>query len=165
MVYYTYQFIRVYINHRYQRSLYMILTSAQEAEIITTMERYARAYQNKDIDTLSAIFSSDITGFGSGPDEIIGNHQEFIQHITRDMTQATILSVEFSNRKIFGEGSIAWATSQTTMEYTTDGRSKEIINGRSTMVLRNTGNGYIIEQLHFSLPCGEQSPGQSFPST
>lgn len=143
----------------------MILSPDQEAEVITAMEKYATAYQNKDIDTLSALFSSDITGFGSGPDEIIRDHEEFIRQINRDMKQATILSVTFTDRRIFGEGIIAWATSQTAIIYTIDGITKQTLQGRSTMVLRKMGNGYIIEQLHFSLPCGEQSVGQSFPDT
>lgn len=141
----------------------MKLAPDQEAEVIKTMERYAMAYQNKDIQTLSEIFSPDITGFGSGPDEIIGNHEDFIQHTKRDLTQATILLVKFTDRKIFGDNTIAWATSLTTMTFTIDGKTKQSIHGRSTMVLRNTGSGYIIEQLHFSLPCSGQSDGQSFP--
>jgi ketosteroid isomerase-like protein len=141
----------------------MSLTSIQEEEVIKTMEQYTRAYQNKDIESFSAIFSPEISGFGSGPDEVIKNHQDLIQNITRDMNQATILSVAFSDRKIFGDGAIAWVTSQTTMTFTIDGTTKQTLHGRSTMVLRNTGSDYIIEQLHFSLPCKEQSEGQSFP--
>jgi len=143
----------------------MALTIEDEAGIIRTMDQYAHSYKNKDIETLSAIFSQNISGFGSGPDEIIRTHDDFIQHIKRDMAQATIHSVEFTDRRIFGDGMIAWVTSQSTMTYTTDGTTTQTIHGRSTMVLRNTGNGFIIEQLHFSLPCGEQSNGQSFPNS
>ena len=141
----------------------MKLNKAQEAEVIETMQQYCTAYQKKDIKAFSALFSPEISGFGSGPDEIISNHNDFIRQIKRDMSQATIVSVEFTDRKIFGDGRVAWATSKSTITFTIDGTKKETIRGRSTMVLRNTGNRWLIEQLHFSMPYGEQSVGQSFP--
>lgn len=146
-----------------QQPIAMALTEAQKEEIIKTMQQYATAYQKKDIKTLSALFSPGISGFGSGPDEVISNHNDFIRQIRRDMSQATILSVAFTDRKIFGDGRVAWATSKSTMTFTIDGTTKQTLQGRSTMVLRNTGSRWVIEQLHFSLPYSEQSVGQSFP--
>jgi ketosteroid isomerase-like protein len=141
----------------------MKLTEAMEAEVIETMQRYGMAYQEKDIKALSSLFSPDITGFGSGPDEVIRNHDDFIRQIRRDVSQAAVLSFEFSDRQVFGDGRIAWATSRSTIIFTVDGTKKHIMRGRSTMVLRNTGSRWLIEQLHFSMPYGEQSAGQSFP--
>lgn len=141
----------------------MELTAACEAEVRETIQAYATAYQKKDIKTLSAIFSPTITGFGSGPDEVIGNHDDFIRQIKRDLSQATILSVEFTDRNIFGDGRVAWATSKSTITFTTGGTRKQALRGRSTIVLRNTGNRWLIEQLHFSMPFGGQAQGQSFP--
>ncbi len=141
----------------------MTLTQAQEAEIIATMQQYSTAYRKKDLTTFSAIFSREITGFGSGPDEVIADHASFIRQVKRDISQATILSVAFTGRKIFGDGRVAWATSENSITFTVDGTKKQTLHGRSTMVLRNTGSRWLIEQLHFSLPSGEQSAGQSFP--
>jgi ketosteroid isomerase-like protein len=141
----------------------MKLTPSQEAEVIGTMQAYGTAYQKKDLTAFSALFSQDITGFGSGPDEVITDHPSFLRQIKRDMSQATILSFEFSDRKIFGDGRVAWATSKSTITFTIDGTKKQTIRGRSTMVLRNTGSRWIIEQLHFSMPYNEQAVGQSFP--
>lgn len=141
----------------------MKLSSASEAAVIETMEQYATAYRMKDIRAFSRLFSHDITGFGSGPDEIITNHAGLIRQIRRDMGQADVLSVVFSDRQIFGDGQVAWETSRTAITFTLGGSSKQTIHGRSTMVLRNTGSRWLIEQLHFSMPFGEQSAGQSFP--
>lgn len=138
----------------------MNLTSAQEAEVIAIMEQYATAYEQKDIRAFSALFSREITGFGSGPDEVIANHPAFIRQIKRDMSQADILAVEFFDRQIFGDGRVAWVTSKNTIRFMIDGTIKQMIQGRSTMVLRNTGSRWLIEQIHFSMPYVEQSfPG------
>ena len=141
----------------------MTLTDVQAAEVIATIQQYATAYRKKDIRALSALFAPGISGFGSGPDEVISNHDDFIQHTRRDMSQATLLSIEYPDQQVFGDGRVAWVTSGNTMTYTVDGKTKETLRGRVTMVLRNTGSRWVIEQLHFSMPYGEQSTGQSFP--
>jgi ketosteroid isomerase-like protein len=141
----------------------MKLTKSHEADVSDTMQKYGTAYQKKDLAALSALFSPEISGFGSGPDEVIVDHTSFIKQMKRDMSQATILSFEFSDRQIFGDGRIAWVTSKSTITFTIDGKKKQVLRGRSTMVLQNTGSRWLIEQLHFSLPYGEQSAGQSFP--
>lgn len=141
----------------------MTLTDAQKAEVREAMQNYGTAYQKKDIKTLLAIFSPGISGFGSGPDEVILDREDFTRQIKRDLSQATIISVEFSGTKIFGEGRIAWVTSKSTLMFTIDGAKKQTMSGRSTMVLRNTGSRWVIEQVHFSMPYSGQSSGQSFP--
>ncbi len=141
----------------------MTLTDVQVTEVIETIQQYATAYRKKDIRALSALVAPGISGFGSGPDEVISNHDDFIQHTRRDMSQATLLSIEYPDLQVFGDGRVAWVTSGNTMMYTVDGKTKETLRGRVTMVLRNTGSRWVIEQLHFSMPYGEQSTGQSFP--
>jgi len=141
----------------------MTLSDAQKAEVIETMHNYGKAYQNKDLKALLAIFSPEISGFGSGPDEIILDRQDFSRQIKRDLNQATIVSVKFNPMKILGEGRIAWVTSRNDITFIVEGSKKQTLSGRSTMVLRNTGSHWVIEQLHFSMPYVEQSAGQSFP--
>ena len=141
----------------------MTLTKTQVAEVIETIHQYATAYRKKDIRALSALFAPGISGFGSGPDEVIRDHDDFIRQIRRDMSQATLLSIEYADRQIGGDGRVAWVTSKNSLTYTVDGKTKETLEGRVTMVLRNTGSRWVIEQLHFSMPYGAQSTGQSFP--
>lgn len=141
----------------------MTLSDTQKAEVLATMEQYAAGYVKKDIRALSAVFSRDICGFGSGPDEVIENHDVFLRQISRDMSQAQVNAVEFSETRIHGEGRIAWVMTRTAITFTVPGLKKQTLKGRSTMVLRNTGDHWLIEQIHFSLPYGEQSAGQSFP--
>ena len=141
----------------------MKLTQAQKAEIEETLHNYSMAYQKKDIKALLALCSPEISGFGSGPDEVVLDRKDFTRQIKRDLSQATSVSVKFTGQKIFGEGRIAWVTSKSNITFTLEGIKKQIMSGRSTMVLRNTGSRWIIEQVHFSMPYIEQSTGQSFP--
>ena len=141
----------------------MTLTEAQRAEVAETLHKYGTAYRTKDIRGMMAIFSPEICGFGSGPDEVIRDHRDFIRQIRRDMSQATVLAVEFSDTKISGDGRVAWVMTRTSITFTAGGSPAQTMNGRSTMVLKNTGSRWLIEQIHFSMPYSGQSAGQSFP--
>ncbi|WFN37899.1 nuclear transport factor 2 family protein [Methanomicrobium antiquum] len=141
----------------------MSLTEAQKKEVRVAMEAYAAAYKTKDFDGMMNIFSPGICGFGSGPDEIIKNHESFARQIKRDMIQADVESVVFSETQINGEGKVAWVMTQSAIVFTVSGSEKQTVKGRSTMVLRNTDDKWLIEQIHFSMPYGRQAEGQSFP--
>ena len=141
----------------------MNLTEAQKAEVKETLRNYGTAYQKKDIKALLALFSPEISGFGSGPDEVVLNRKDFTRQMKRDLSQVTSVSLEFPGLKIFGEGRVAWVTSGCGFTFTVEGRKKQTMSGRMTMVLRNRGSRWLIEQVHFSMPNVEQAPGQSFP--
>lgn len=141
----------------------MTLSDAQEAEVKVTMQEYATAYRNRDIKGLLAVFSPDICGFGSGPDEVVLGIDAFVRQIKRDTGQATVNGVVFTDTHIFGDGRVAWLMTKTAISFTLPGEKKQTLNGRSTMVMRDTGCRWKIEQFHFSLPYGGQAEGQSFP--
>jgi len=141
----------------------MTLTEEQKLEVRATMEAYATAYRKNDLKAFREVFSPDICGFGSGADEIVDGYSGFIRQISRDESQAAIDGVEFSETKIFGEGRVAWVMTRSAITFTVPGGKKQTMKGRSTMVMRNNGNRWKIEQIHFSLPYGGQEKGQSFP--
>ena len=141
----------------------MTLTRAQKAEVIEAMQAYATAYKKKDIRTLSALFAPEISGFGSGPDEVVLDRKDFSGQIKRDLSQVTSVSLEYTGMKIFGEGRIAWVTTGCNYYFTIKPGITHVLTGRMTIVLRNNGKRWIIEQMHFSMPYGEQAAGQSFP--
>src|SRR5512138_2755585 len=112
----------------------MSLTDAQKAEVRAALEAYATAYRRNDLPAMIALFSPRISGFGSGPDEVIHDHKDFMQQIQRDMGQATVNAVEFTDTHIFGEGRVAWVMTRTAITFTAGGAGKQTMNGRSTMV-------------------------------
>lgn len=141
----------------------MSLTETQKEEVLAVMDTYSTAFQENDFEGIMAIFSPEIRGFGSGADEVFIGHESLARQFKRDMSQADIEAVEFTETQINGEGPVAWVMTLNSVTFTLPGSGRETINGRSTMVLRNTGKKWLIEQIHFSVPFAEQSEGQSFP--
>lgn len=127
------------------------------------MEVYATAFQENDFEGIMAIFSPAVRGFGSGADEDFIGREALARQFKRDMSQAAVDSVEFTETQIDGEGPVAWVMTMNSVSFTVPGSERQTIDGRSTMVLKNTGGRWLIEQIHFSVPFAKQEEGQSFP--
>lgn len=140
----------------------MTLTEEQKAEVKETLCRYCAAYQRKDLKALLALFSPDVSGYGAGPDEIFKNRKEYAQLLKRDLIQATSIFLEFTDLNIVGDGRIAWVKSGCNCTFGAEGKYKQTMRVRMTLGLRNTGNRWLVEQLHISTPNTGQAPGQSF---
>ena len=140
----------------------MTLTEEQKAEVKETLGRYCAAYQRKDLKGLLALFSPDISGYGAGPDEIFRNRKEYSPLLKRDLIQATSIFLEFTDLNIVGDGRIAWVMSGCNCAFVAEGKDKQTMRVRMTLGMRNTGNRWLVEQLHISTPNTGQAPGQSF---
>ena len=140
----------------------MTLTEEQKAEVRETLGRYCAAYQRKDPKALMALFSPDIRGYGAGPDEIFKDRNEYAPLVKRDLIQATSIFLEFPDLDISGDGRIAWVTGGCNCTFVAGGNEKQTMRVRTTLVMRNTGNRWLIEQIHLSVPNTGQAPGQSF---
>ena len=140
----------------------MTLTEEQKAAVKETLGRYCAAYLRKDQKALLALFSPDISGFGAGADEIFKNRNEYAPLVKRDLIQATSISLEFPDLNIVGDGRIAWVMSGCNCTFVAEGKDKQTMRVRMTLGLRNTGNRWLIEQLHISTPNTGQAPGQAF---
>ena len=143
----------------------MTLTTDQIAGVKATLENYRAAYQKKDFRALVAAFAPDATGFGSGADEVFSSRKEYGPLLKRDLEQASSVVVEFQGMQIFGDGRVAWVTTGCSAAFTIPGIGKQVMQGRMTIVLRDTGKKWLIEQWHFSVPNIAQEPGQSFSNT
>jgi len=107
----------------------MTLTDSQKAEVKTTMETYAAAYKNKDILGLLAVFSPEICGFGSGPDEVVTGRDSFARQVQRDMSQATVNGVVFTDTQIFGDGRVAWLMTKSAISFSLPGEKMQTVSG------------------------------------
>jgi hypothetical protein len=141
----------------------MALTSQQRQEVLALLNQYACAYSEKNPGKIIALASQGISGFGSGPDEIVAGFSRFEEQVGRDLAQADAVSLSFDVLRLDGVMPFAWVTAFCTF----DVRVKEqrlALKGRMTVLFHNTGSRWLIEQLHFSLPSGQQEPGQSYPA-
>jgi ketosteroid isomerase-like protein len=139
----------------------MSLTNAQVAEIEETLDRYRTAYMKKDLDGIVSLFSPDVTGYGSGQDEVIRNRDDYARLVQRDLSQAASVFIEFPDLKISGKGPVALVAARCICTFMVAGR-KQTMDGRMTLALKNTGSRWLIGQYHFSMPNTEQAPGQAF---
>jgi ketosteroid isomerase-like protein len=140
----------------------MTCSSVQDREIRDVFAQYALGYRNKDMRAILGICSPAITGFGSGPDEIVRGKPQLKKALIRDFSQADQISLAFPGMEIAGAGPVAWVTSGCRFTLVIRGTGHSM-TGRFTAVVRNTGSRWLIEQIHFSMPDGAQDAGQSFP--
>jgi ketosteroid isomerase-like protein len=140
----------------------MTLTEEQKAWVRETLGRYCAAYQRKDLNGLLALFSPDISGYGAGPDEVFKNRKEYRPLAKRDLDQATSIVLDFPDPEIAGNGPVAWVTGRCNCTFVAEGKDRQVMRVRMTLGLRNTGNRWLIGQLHLSVPNIGQAPGQSF---
>jgi len=140
----------------------MTLTTAQQEEVRAALQAYAGAYAAKQPEKIRALVSKTISGFGSGPDEVVRDLAGFNEQVRRDLLQADTIALGFDILSLEGIMPFAWITAFCTFDLTSGGK-KLSLQGRMTTILRNTGSRWIFEQIHFSMPFSEQLPGQSYP--
>ena len=142
----------------------MALSQTQKQEIANVLFKYAEGYKKKDVRAILELCSQNITGFGSGIDEVYEGRQQVHEALTRDLKQADEITLKFSGMKCYGDPVVAWLSTGCTFEGVM-GKERLMMNGRMTAVLKNTGSRWLIEQIHFSMPFAGQEPGQSYGRT
>jgi ketosteroid isomerase-like protein len=141
----------------------MMMTSQQtRLQVMDVLDRMAAYYSRKDLENLLSLIAPEISGFGSGPDEVIHNKDEYRRHVERDFSQSGVLTMALSDISIYAEGTVAWVGCSC-MIATVERGCTLVLSGRMTAVLRGTGYTWIFTQIHFSLPAMDQVPGRSFP--
>lgn len=140
----------------------MTLTTPQQEEVRAALQAYAGAYAAKQHEKLRALASKTISGFGSGPDEVVRDLAGFNEQVRRDLLQADMITLRFDILSLEGIMPFAWVTAFCNFNLTSGG-TKISLRGRMTALLRNTGSRWVFEQVHFSMPFSEQLPGQSYP--
>ncbi|HUU76197.1 MAG TPA: nuclear transport factor 2 family protein [Methanoregulaceae archaeon] len=142
----------------------MALTEQQTDEILEILDMYARYYSEKNAEKILSLVSKGISGFGSGPDEIVPDFSQFKENTRRDFGQAENISITFYIFRLDGQMPFAWMTAFCVIDADVGGE-KMTMEGRMTALLRNTGSRWLFEQVHFSMPYMEQFPGESFPGS
>jgi len=140
----------------------MIVDTDNQAEIMTSIDRYKKAYSNKDLNMILSITDAHYFGFGSGPDEKVNGLEELKSQLKRDFAQSENLVIDFGPMAMAWDGNIAWCAGDCTISATVGGERLRL-DGRMTAVLRRTGKEWLFAHTHFSVPDREQKASQSFP--
>jgi ketosteroid isomerase-like protein len=135
-----------------------------DREIMMALDRYKIAYSKKDANMLLAATDKGFFGFGSGPDEKVGNLEELKLQLHRDFAQSGELAIDFGPMAVARDGNVAWCGGDCSISATI-GSERLRLEGRITAVLRKVGNEWLFAHTHFSVPDRGQPNGQSFPET
>lgn len=129
----------------------MTLNQTVVREIHDVVDQYVRSYNAKDERGVLALFSKNISGFGTGKDEIVTNQPRFRKLIRSDLGPANALRIGITTLAIGGEGPVAWFTGLCSFSGSAGGK-RIAMDGRVTAVLANHGGRWLFEQVHFSVP-------------
>ncbi|KAF5047097.1 SnoaL-like domain protein [anaerobic digester metagenome] len=128
-----------------------------------TLDSYTVLYAHRDLAGVVSLVELDFHGFGTGPDEVVSNADEFRRSVERDFAQTRSATISFSDRRCTVEGTAAWVMGTCRFEFDT-GTLEGLMEGRFTAVLRRNEKVWRLAQLHLSMPCEDQSEGASWPS-
>jgi ketosteroid isomerase-like protein len=134
-----------------------------QAAIQATLEQWADAYSERDLDRALALVATDddVVGIGTGQDEWRIGPEEFRAQIERDFSQAEALSVQYEPAVVSEAGSVAWVAGRATVQARVDGQDLSLA-GRFTVVLERRAGRWLLMQTHFSVPAADQAEGRSF---
>lgn len=135
-----------------------------ESEILDMLNKYAKAYEDEDIEAMMSLFvdDSDFVAIGTGKDEWIEGHDQLKKGFKRDFSQAKNIDIGFENVTVSNAGNVSWLSSLMTMNAEVEGE-EVLLCGRVTLILEKRENKWLFTHLHFSLPAIEQEEGYSFP--
>jgi len=136
-----------------------------EAAVKAVLDKFSESYAKRDLQTLLALFAPDpdLVLYGTGADEKRIGLAELKVQVERDWSQSDAASMLFGWTSVSAAGSVAWVATDGAFEVQAGGQEMTL-PARLTCVLERRGNQWLIVQAHFSVPFGQQSEGESFPT-
>jgi ketosteroid isomerase-like protein len=129
----------------------MALNEHAIREVNGVMDQYVRYYNEKDVGKVLALFSKEISGFGTGKDEIVGNFTQLKDQIRRDLDPANAICLSVRSLITGGEIPAAWISGFCNLDGRMGGKRIHM-EGRVTAVLVNRAGRWLFTQVHFSVP-------------
>jgi ketosteroid isomerase-like protein len=128
-----------------------------EAEVMTTLNRFVKAYQDKNLGGILKLFAPDpdVAFYGNGEDEKsigIAGIREQAEH---DWSQATSVSLEIKWSLVSAAGSVAWLAADIEIHAGVEGMEMRL-PARLTAVLEKRAGEWLFMQWHSSLPTVEE---------
>jgi ketosteroid isomerase-like protein len=135
-----------------------------EAAVLATLEQFKRAYEQRDMGRLLALFAADadVVLFGTGADEKRIGLTEIQAQAERDWAQSEAFTLEWGWSSVSAAGPVAWVAADVAGHVRMDGQEVQLPL-RLTAILEHRGASWLWMQAHVSLPAAEQATGESFP--
>ena len=128
-----------------------------EAEVITTLNRFVKAYQDKDLGGILKLFAPDpdVVFYGNGEDEksigIVGIREQ-AEH---DWSQSSAVSLEIKWSSVSSAGAVAWLAADIEIHAGVGGIEMRL-PARLTAILEKRAGEWLFMQWHASVPTIEQ---------
>ncbi|MEM7016676.1 MAG: nuclear transport factor 2 family protein [Pseudomonadota bacterium] len=136
----------------------------EKEAIMATLENYASAYCDKDIDALMKVFvdSDDISLIGTGADELCGGKDAVMKVFLRNFEEATAEQFEWhwSHITISGECAVVAITLTIHLIYQGEDLKVPI---RWTVALRKVQGRWAWLHRHASSAASDQDEGAAYP--
>ena len=137
-----------------------------EKEITAVYRHYQELYFSKrDLESVKALFSEEVTNFGSGKDETTLNFEETVKVFSRDRAQCPY-SISYKEKflKVVPISSHSgMIISEMDIQTTIEGLPVELSGYRLSMVFSKRNGSWKICHIHFSRGERELEEGESFP--
>ena len=129
------------------------------------LNRFARAYEERKIDDLMALFAPDpdVVLIGTGVDGKLVGMDEIKARAERDWAQSEASSFEFGWTSVSKVGSVALVAADVTARAKIAGQ-EAAFPWRLTAALDNRAGKWLMCQSHLSAPAGGQAEGESWPT-
>jgi ketosteroid isomerase-like protein len=142
----------------------MKLTEETKKGVLSTLDKIAEAFEERDLDKMMALFSTDedMVVMGTGADEKRVGKSEVRSLFKRDWSQSEASSIEYNWKSISAEGKFSWAAVEATV-YARIGSREIHLPSRLTIIMKKSGKEWLIVHWHASLPASGQETGEAWP--
>jgi diguanylate cyclase (GGDEF)-like protein len=140
------------------------MRSSVSDEAVVALERYLAAEARRDLAGMLDLLSPAICGFGTGPDEIVLDHEAVRTALTRqfgELTGPMETSLEILRTVDLGADGCVVMAIITIRIFLPAG--EETMAVRMTFALHRGAGGWQVAHLHASMPWSMQRAGESFP--
>lgn len=129
-----------------------------EAEVMATLDKFIRAYQQKDLPGIMRLFAPDpdVVFYGNGEDEKSVGIEGIGEQAEHDWSQSAALLLELKWSSVSAAGPVAWLAADIEIHAGVGGMEM-ILPARLTAVLEHRGEEWLFVQWHTSIPTVEQS--------
>jgi ketosteroid isomerase-like protein len=136
-----------------------------ETAVMSIMNQFAEAFGKRDVVASLALLAPDpdVVFIGTGGDEKRIGLADIKALFQRDFAQFEDASLKLVRPSVSAAGSVAWMVADLILRAKTGGREISL-QARSTAVLEERRDRWLIVQLHASLPAAGQKGGEAFPT-